>query len=231
MQSHKLASIEQETAGHAEIILHTARTLVEPLATLIPGECEVVLHDLRLLPNSIVAVAGNLTGRAVGGSATDLLLRASATGNYSTTLGYIGKHSDGRELRSSTIIFRDIAGNAIAALCINSDTHDWRILAELARSMMPAERTGSPEAVGAGEPEEFLGDVEEVAQHVLKNAINSVGVPINLFQKSHKLAVIQALKERGFFTLKESVEKAAQELGVTRFTIYNYLNELEQKQA
>ncbi|GAB96287.1 putative transcriptional regulator YheO [Kineosphaera limosa] len=46
-------------------------------------------------------------------------------------------------------------------------------------------------------------------------------------QKRHKLAVVGDLKERGFFMLKESVETAASALAVTRFTIYNYLNEID----
>jgi len=45
-------------------------------------------------------------------------------------------------------------------------------------------------------------------------------------QKRHKIAVVNDLKDRGLFMLKESVEMAAQALQVTRFTIYNYLNEL-----
>lgn len=35
------------------------------------------------------------------------------------------------------------------------------------------------------------------------------------------------LKRRGFFMLRDSIEDAASALGVTRFTIYNYLNELD----
>ena len=45
--------------------------------------------------------------------------------------------------------------------------------------------------------------------------------------KRHKLAVVADLRDRGFFLLKESVDTAAAALDVTRFTIYNYLNELE----
>jgi predicted transcriptional regulator YheO len=39
--------------------------------------------------------------------------------------------------------------------------------------------------------------------------------------------VVNDLKDRGFFMLKESVGMAAQALQVTRFTVYNYLNELD----
>ena len=50
-------------------------------------------------------------------------------------------------------------------------------------------------------------------------------------QKKHKIAVVHLLKERGFFMLKESVGMAAQALQVTRFTVYNYLNELGNEES
>lgn len=212
--------------SEASLILRTLWALVEPLAAILPGECEVVLHDLRLLPNSIVAIAGDLSGRTVGGPPTDVLLHASARGAYSSALGYSGRHADGRELRSSTLIFRDAQDAAVAALCIHNDASSWRVVAELARSMMPWTRAdlSQPED---GEAEEFLGAVDQVAQRVLSSAITSVGVPVDLMHKRHKLAVVRELKDRGFFLLKESPETAAQALGVTRFSIYNYLNEIE----
>ena len=44
------------------------------------------------------------------------------------------------------------------------------------------------------------------------------------------MCIRDSLKGRGFFMLKESVETAAAALGVTRFTIYNYLNVIDQVQ-
>ena len=41
-----------------------------------------------------------------------------------------------------------------------------------------------------------------------------------------RLAIVRDLQAGGFFALRESVETAARALGVTRFTIYNYLNEI-----
>lgn len=224
------AGTGEAPSGEAAVILRTLATLVEPLTAILPGECEVVLHDLRLLPDSIVAIAGNLTGRAVGGPATDLLLRASAQDSYSTALGYASKHPDGRELRSSTLIFRDSGGVAVAALCINNDTSSWQVVAELARSMLPWTRADVDQK-GAAKGEELLRDVDELAQRVLARAVAASGVPVDLMQKRHKLAVVQDLKDRGFFLLKESVETAAQALGVTRFTVYNYLNEIDQAES
>ncbi|MDR1431286.1 MAG: PAS domain-containing protein [Propionibacteriaceae bacterium] len=210
----------------ATTILSALGQLVEPLASVIPGDCEVVLHDLSLLPNSIVAISGDLTGRTIGSPSTDRLLRAHARKEYRTEIGYYSMLPDGRQLCCSTMIFRDSADVAVAALCVNSDTRNWRLLAELANSMMPA-KADAETGPEANPGEEFLRDVDELASKLLGQAIANSEIPVGLMHKVHKIAVVQDLRDRGFFMLKESVERAANALGVTRFTIYNYLNELE----
>ena len=210
-------------AQDTEQVLATLAALVEPLSRTLPSDCEVVLHDLRRLPNSIVAIAGDMTGRSVGGPATDLLLRKAAAGTLDTTVGYETRLPDGRCLRSTTVVLRDGEGTAVAALCINSDVMIWQAVKAIAESMLPSTQQ---EAQKPPEDEKFLQDIDELAQHLLADAIDASGAPVDLMQKRHKIAVVKDLKDRGFFMLKVSVEMTAQALQVTRFTIYNYLNEL-----
>jgi predicted transcriptional regulator YheO len=209
-----------------EQVLATLATLVEPLSRTLPSDCEVVLHDLRRLPNSIVAIAGDMTGRSVGGPATDLLLRKATTGTIDTTVGYETRLPDGRSLRSTTVVLRDATGTPVAALCINSDVMIWQAVKAIAESMLPAEASRQQDTQKPPEDEKFFQDIDELAQHLLAEAIEASGAPVDLMQKRHKIAVVNDLKDRGFFMLKESVEMAAAALQVTRFTIYNYLNEL-----
>ena len=218
-----------EPGEEASTILRTLASLVEPLAAIIPGDCEVVLHDLRQLPNSIVALAGCVTGRTIGGPATDLLLRASAQRQFESRVGYVSRAPEGRELLSSTLVFRTTGGEPTAALCVNCDTRHWRIMADLAAAMLPFS-AGEPGQDADGS-EHFMPDVDNLADDLLARAIATTDVPVDLMQKRHKLGVVQDLKERGFFILRESVERAARALGVSRFTIYNYLKELDQADA
>ncbi|WP_066588958.1 helix-turn-helix transcriptional regulator [Cellulomonas timonensis] len=209
----------------AEQVLAVLSALVEPLAATLPGDAEVVLHDLRRLPNSIVAIAGDVTGRSVGSPSTDMLLRKAAEGTLATTVGYETRLPDGRVLRSTTIVIRDSNDTPVAALCVNADVMIWQAVKAIAEAMLPGASAGAePLAEPAGE--NFVRDIDELAQHLLTEAIGACGVPVELMQKKHKLTVVSDLKDRGFFLLKESVEIAAQALQVTRFTIYNYLNEL-----
>ena len=132
------------SAQDAEQVLATLAMLVEPLSRAMPEDSEVVLHDLRRLPNSIVAVAGDVTGRSVGGPATDLLLRKAAAGTIATTVGYETRLPDGRSLRSTTIVVKDAQGIPVAALCINSDVMIWQAVRAIAESMLPQERIARP---------------------------------------------------------------------------------------
>lgn len=219
------------SAPHSEagVILSTLTALVEPLAALLPGECEVVLHDLGDLSGSIVAIAGNLTGRRVGGPAPEWLVLAQQKGTLGTSLGHSAQHPDGHELRNSTLIFRDASGAPVAALCVLNDTRDWAAALQLARSMLPwthDEPRDEPHDSGTPAATEILQDVDGLARQVLARALASVDVPVDLMQKRHKLAIVRELNDSGYFLLRESVEKVAQALGVTRFTIYNYIGEL-----
>ncbi|MFD1717268.1 helix-turn-helix transcriptional regulator [Georgenia deserti] len=212
--------------------------IVEPLGQSLPPSAEVVLHDLNQLPNSIVAVHGDVTGRRVGDPATDLLLEQASTGEFRDMVGYRTQLMDGRTLRSTTMIVRTSDGVPVAALCLNSDTTAWQSVERIARAMIgrgPEDENArsAPSASAADDRsttevsgELFAHDVDELAAHLIHQAIRDQDVPVDLMRKEHKLAVVRDLKARGLFMLRDAVEMIAGSLQVTRFTIYNYLNEI-----
>ncbi|TNC22414.1 transcriptional regulator [Amycolatopsis alkalitolerans] len=216
-------------------------SLVEPIGRSLPPNSEVVLHDLSMLPNSIVAVHGDVTGRSVGDPATDLLLEHLMRGAEGHLVDYETKLPDGRRLRSSTMIIKDVAGTPAAALCINTDVSAWETVRRIAESMAgettsapgaeastsDAPRVASPRYQGPkASTEAFVHDVDELAAILIERTIAEVGLPVELMRKEHKMRVVEQLRERGMFLLKDAVEMVATALSVTRFTIYNYLNEI-----
>lgn len=237
----------QSESGVGEPQIHDRRgllelfaSLVDPLAQALPT-CEVVLHDLAKLPNSIIAVHGSVTGRRVGDPATDLLLEQLAADEIGQMVGYATELPDGRQLRSTTLIIRDARDEPVAALCINTDLSIWRSMAGIAAAMLghiapndgaaamapPTRRGLEPANEEPGPSEVFARDVDELASHLVHQAMAEHGIPVDLMKKEHKLAVVRSLKARGMFMLRDAVEMVASSLHVTRFTIYNYLNEIE----
>ncbi|MFI9503734.1 aminotransferase class V-fold PLP-dependent enzyme [Nocardia sp. NPDC052566] len=175
-------------------------------AMLGPGN-EVLLHDLSRLPDSIIAIGGDLTGRGVGGPMTDLLLGLVRRGTTHDRTNYRTHGPDGRPIRSSTLFLHDADGVAIGCLCVNS-----------------LDTTAATD--GDGAPETFPADVDSLQRFLVDRAVGKVGIPVDLMKKRHKAAVVRELDEAGFFLIKDAVDHLAGHLDVTRYTIYNYLNEV-----
>ena len=191
-------------------------------------------HVSDLLARLLLSVALEI-GRSephvrVGDVATDLLLKAVASGDFGNRVGYETHLPDGRRVKSSTTIIADPNGRPIAALCINTDVSAWETLRSLASSMLGdtgaiAGRAAESAETNLASSEVFLRNVVDLADYLLHQAIAKTGVPVDLMQKRHKIAIARELKEGGLFLLKDAMDRVATELGITRFTIYNDLNE------
>jgi len=221
-----------ERASTADIVLRTLRELARPLAAALGPSVEVVAHDLRHLDSSVVAIEGNLTGRKVGAPVTDLVLQHLQAGRTDDILCYRTRTTSGQHLRSSTIFLRDENGQPIACLCINTDTSEWHVMydhlsALLARRGLISDIQDNDNSPVAEETSEaFLPSVEDLAVTSVNQAIEDVGVPVELMRKEHRLEVIKRLEASGFFLIQDAVTYAAAALGISRYSIYKYLRDL-----
>ncbi|MDQ0380584.1 aminotransferase class V-fold PLP-dependent enzyme [Amycolatopsis thermophila] len=204
--SRPLPSRPRTAAQAAGSVLSALVPAVDGLAAMLGPGNEVVLHDLSKLPDSIVAIAGGITGREPGGPMTDLLLGLVRRGTTHDLTNYETHGPDGRPIRSSTIFLRDPDGVAIGCLCVNSEV--------------------SRGAAAEVRAESFPPDVDSLQRFLVDRAVAQTGIPVGLMKKKHKAAVVRELDEAGFFLIKDAVDFLAAELEVTRYTIYNYLNEI-----
>ncbi|GAA3385025.1 helix-turn-helix transcriptional regulator [Cryptosporangium minutisporangium] len=210
-----------EFAAEAARVVAAYRPLVEPLAHAVGPGVEVVLHDLSKLPNSVVAIAGGLSGRTVGAPATDLGLRLLMQDDPPESIvGYRTELPGGIVCRSSTIFLRGDADRPVAALCLNRDIGQLTAARDLLAALVD-----TPAVSGHDRSETFYDSVENLTDDLLRRAIGAVGGDVAAMSKADKTRVVKDLERRGFFLIKESVELAARALGVSRYTIYNYLND------
>lgn len=214
--------------------LELLESIVPLLAQVIGPNCEVVLHDFSRLPNSIVAIGGDLTHRSVGGSINSFTLEKIRAGADRDFINYQVELPDGRTLRSSTVFIRNALGEATACLCFNFDVSEWlKIRSVLDAFTIPHDLTSSiptPTSTLPTMDETFPNTVEDVMVETVSQAIARVGVSLDLMHKRHKIEVVKQLEERGLFLIRDAVDFVAKELRVTRYTIYNYLNEIKSEQ-
>ena len=71
-----------------------------------------------------------------------------------------------------------------------------------------------------------LSESGDLAQHIAA-VERELGMPLGELDREAKQRAVKRLADRGAFRLRKSVEEVAGLLGVSRFTVYNYLNRPE----
>jgi predicted transcriptional regulator YheO len=130
---------------------------------------------------------------------------------------YITQTADGRLLRSSSMYVKNNAGEIIGAVCINLDITDIMAAEKALQSL-----TGSG---GAMVRESFVSSVNELLDSLLIEAQEAIGKPPAQMNKEDKIKLIQLLDQKGAFLIKKSGERICSHLGISKFTLYNYLEE------
>lgn len=212
-----------------QLILNVLHSTLRMLGNAVGLHTEIVLHDLINPERSILAIAnGHVTGRKVGGSVLggprqDLGFTAvrRAMDDYSSSDPIVVENyptfaPDGRPLRSSTVVYRDRNGQPFASLCINSDLSGVAAAHAVLGGLLGLE--GVPES-SVDEPK----DMEQLMAEILQVACPGGVVGM---KKPQKLEAVRQMQDRGIFIVKGGIEKAAAALGVTRYTIYNYLEQI-----
>ncbi len=221
--------------GSVESFLENLRLVVDGIASIFGANCEVVLHDLRHPEASIVAIAnGHVTGRKVGypviGGPLDdegLKVLVQQADQHGIVSGYVTHTRDGRMLKSTSMTFKNSRGIPVAALCINLDLTEFKraqkLLDDICTTNGKSRRVKTRAEEHGGPP----GDVTAIIKSIVDEAIAGLQAPVALADKDDKLNAIRTMHERGLFLVKGGVDYAARALGVSRFTIYNYLKELQ----
>ncbi|MFZ3494869.1 helix-turn-helix transcriptional regulator [Streptomyces sp. 5.8] len=204
-----------------EHLIREAEKIVVALGRMFPGLCEVVLHDLRHPQNAIRAIENNLSGRAVGDSATELGLRRISDPQYPSVIqNYPNRFPDGRPAKSTSIGIKNAAGEYIAALCLNLDVS---VLSPVTLTLSNLIATDNAESTGGEQPLESLRDrnAQELRHAVEALAAERGSTPRSL-GRSDKRALVRRLCEDGYFDSRDAAQTLAGLLGVSRATVYNY---------
>lgn len=76
-----------------------------------------------------------------------------------------------------------------------------------------------------------LADLQGALERVIKQVEAELGGSIGKLSREGKQRAVRLLDERGAFTLRRSIEDVADAMGVSRITVYNYLNAISANKA
>jgi len=228
--------------------------LMDFFAELLGPRTEVVLHDTSDLSRSIVALTnGHVSGRSVGGPATDLVLKVLQNHEHDDRdylANYLAESRTGGTFRSSTFFIRDAGGDVVGMLCLNIDDEPLARARDLLVAITattglvkgagpgggPGAATGASGAAtgstahpaAAPVAERLSMNVDELALDGVARIVAAQGVEPHRMTPDEKVAAVREIERAGVFLLKGAVAQVAEALHVSEPTVYRYVRQVRQ---
>ena len=201
----------------------------ENILTLLENQfgsnCEIVLHDnTKEYEHSIVDIRnGHITNRKTADIEDNAELQTLARIASNTHIfNKIIHMRDGKILRSSSIAIHDDDGHNIGSICINTDITDTVKCEEYLKHFNMY--TSSNAYVSNSS----LTDVNKLLDNLLEQCDMMFNKPRTHLNKDEKMQVIRFLDDKGAFLITKSGDKVCDFLGISKFTLYNYLENIRQ---
>jgi len=204
-----------------EDMLAFLKNEAQGIAKMFGPNCETIVHDMTRHGHPILAIYnGTVTGREIGSTA-DIF---GDIGDYDETI-YKNKDytnqlvlsRDGRTLKSST--FNVVGEDYHFALGINMDITNMvratQMLTEMSATSGDLQQT-------------LMQDARSQLEELLRECVSAVGKEPEAMKKTDRMRIIRMLYKRRAFTYQKSVAIVAEQLNVSRYTVYKYMHELEE---
>lgn len=203
-------------------ILESLKPVAEGIARIFGKNCEVVIHSLENENCPIIKIVnGHVTGRKVGNLITEvgkMYIEKASSSDQGVVGSYLKKTPGGRTLKSTNTVIKNRSGKTIGLLCINLNLS--APLMDTIQDFFPPINKAEKES-----QESQPTSLEGLIRKSMDDARSELSSQLHITKKQkNKLIVFEMLK-KGIFDVKGAIDLVAQEIGVSRYTVYNYLRE------
>lgn len=203
-------------------ILNSYALMLDGLGAYLGEGYELVLHSLESLDHSVIKIInGHYTGRKEGSPITDLALKMLGELEKDpgrTVSPYYNKNKSGSVLRSCTIPITGEHGRIIGLLCMNF--HMEIPLSNILQTLAPPQSTVTAAAAPA---ETFSDSIDDLILSSLSETREAVYSDPNISSANKNKEIVLQLYQRGIFNLKDAVIKVAEQLNISKNTVYMHI--------
>lgn len=206
--------------------LEHLKKIAHGIALQFGQNCEVVIHDLRgrSLENTVVFIEnGHVSGRQIGDGPSHVVLEAKgkSAGEIEDRYGYLTRTKDGRILKSTTIYMGNPDTDHIDyVLSVNYDITSLMTIDSAVRSII-ATNEGDEKRK---QPERITQNVNDLLDDLIEQSVDLVGKPVALMSKDEKVTAIKFLNDAGAFLVTKSGDKVSKFFGISKYTLYSYID-------
>lgn len=205
-------------------ILASYSTLLDGLAAYLGSGCEIVLHSLENLDESVIKIVnGQHTGRKPGAPITNLaleMLKKIQANTGETSITYFTRNSKGEPLKSATIAIMGERDRIIGLLCLN-----YYLNTPLVTFLSTF--GGSENESLTGKQEIFSKTQSELMEEAILQAQSTVYMDASVLPSLKNKKIVELLHKQGFFKMKNSVEAVARKLEISKNTVYLHIRNIE----
>ena len=200
-----------------EFLDRTARGIAE----MFGSSCETLVHDMGVPSHPILSIYnGHVSGRTVGSTldilGTDRELEPEA--RTSDQVNLYATTPSGAQIKSST--FHLIGEDYNLALGINFDYTSLVYANRILVDLMSAEADLKTALWQGG---------DSALSDLFDECLAALGKPADALGKADRLKLVAMLEQKNAFSYRKSVPFVSRRLGVSRYTVYKYLDELARK--
>jgi predicted transcriptional regulator YheO len=203
--------------------------LADVLGQMFPNVLEVVVHDFKDLDQAIIHIVnGHISGRAVGGPASELNIRRLIEQDQFPDVlsNYTSRTARGQQVKSSSLAIRDDKGRLIGAFCLHFDLSQFEQFQKFLEFFVNSKVHA---LVGLNDFGAGLQHDVEIQQIIDGWLMRHSRYTAQLTYKD-KQDIVRHLYQKGQFNKKGSVTCVAGALQLTRQSIYNYLELIKGKE-
>lgn len=199
--------------------------IADAVAALLGSQCEVLLYDLTKNKAGIAYIVnGEVSGRDETSGISDAVVDALTNEDVSDRKSYIVT-SRGKTFKASTIYIKDDYGTPIGVMSINIDITDTiEAYAKITNFLKPVVKEESAKV------ELTSLDVERLLDELIERSVKASGANSpNYMTREQKIAAVHYLQKHGAMLIKGSGDRISSYFGISKFTLYNYLDTEEDK--
>lgn len=188
--------------------------IAQAVAILLQPFAEVVIHDLKT--GKIHAIFNPYSRRKKGDdSLLDKEVQKVKLPDYFDP--YLKTNWDGKRLKSATSTLRGPKGKPIGLLCINLDISKWEEFHFLFEQFIAGPKELPKEL--------FIEDWKEKISRYIYSRLKAKQLSLDHLTRDQKIDLIAELHDEGAFEGKNAAAYVGEVLGLSRASVYKYLNE------
>ncbi|MBP2025775.1 helix-turn-helix transcriptional regulator [Peptoniphilus stercorisuis] len=196
-------------------------------------EYEIVYHNLENDGYMVEYLAnGQISGRREEDYTKETLLELLGDcSDKNFVINTRGRVENNKVMKHSSFLYRDKHGNLEGVLCINFDISK---LVNIAKEILKLTNMSNA-LIGNEKLETFdfkNNLVSDLVEHIIVGVFNDALMDKNSsledLSQDEKMEIVRKLKEKEVFLYKEAVPKISEKLGVSKATIYRYLQTIQE---